>query len=543
MSAFAARCRRIAGYLLRDHPGLYLFAAVACLYFATMSREVPWGDARPAYEVALSMVRGDGVSVPTRWPSDAPPGRGGRFYAAQPWLPSLAHLPGAALRATLGRLAPGPEVAHLLDVLSCHLAGGLLGALAAWLFFQLCLRHGATRQVARFAAVLLAAGSILWVYARYPFTEIVQVVCFTGFFLELAQLGKRLDRRTAIAAGLWAGMLLNTKYIYALCLPGALLVLALVHRKDLRQLARALMYATAGLLPGVAMLLSYNYLRFGSVTSTGYQKVGDVMVENVLLSLWGFLFSPGKSIFLYAPPLVLAALGLRRFWRQHRSTVLLMLATIAPLLLFYGRFPSWPGDWAWGPRYLVVAVPVLLLPVIGFLPGLRWPGRTLAACVLVLGICVQLLGNAFYWDHYLRIALEARTKWLGQADRTGSLTRDKGGFCEGCFEDVYPTVWLPPFQPILGHLWLLRHVPFEDTWQEASRDAPWRRHTRLDLDGRGTYQRVRMDHWLYDTREHRLAGWLVLILLVGVGTGASVVFIRRTRPGSDGERLAPPGLL
>ena len=152
MSAFAARCRRIAGYLLRDHPGLYLFAAVACLYFATMSREVPWGDARPVYEVALSMVRGDGVSVQTRWPSDAPPGRGGRFYAAQPWLPSLAHLPGAALRATLGRLAPGPEVAHLLDVLSCHLAGGLLGALAAWLFFQLCLRHGATRQVARFAA-------------------------------------------------------------------------------------------------------------------------------------------------------------------------------------------------------------------------------------------------------------------------------------------------------------------------------------------------------------------------------------------------------
>jgi hypothetical protein len=529
MRSLWTRGRLFGSWLLRDHPGLYLFAAVACLYFATMSREVPWGDARPVYEVALSLVRGDGLAVQTRWPSDAPPGRGGKFYAAQPLLPSLAHLPGASVRATLGRLAHGPEVGHLLDVLSCHLAGGLLGALAAWLFFQLCLRHGATRKVARFAAILLAAGSILWVYARYPFTEIVQLVCFTGFFLELAQLGKRLDRRTAVAAGLWAGMLLNTKYVYALCLPGAVVVLALVHRQALRQFARSLGHAAIGLAPGVVMLLSYNYLRFGSVTNTGYKKVGEMMVENVLLSVWGFLFSPGKSIFLYAPPLLLAALGLRRFWQQHRSTGLLMLATIVPLVLFYGGLPSWPGDWAWGPRYLVFAVPVLLLPVIEFLPGLRWPGRSLAAGVLVLGICVQILGNAFYWDHYLRIALDLRGKWLGQPDRSGSLTSDKGGFCEGCFEDVYPTVWLPPFQPVLGHLWLLRHVPFEDPWQIASQDAPWRRHTRLNLDGRAAYQRVRMDHWLYDTREHRAAGWLALILLVGAGTGAAVVFIRRTR--------------
>jgi hypothetical protein len=529
MSGLSVRCRNVAGWVLRDHPGLYLFVAVACLYFATMSREVPWGDARPVYEVALSMVRGDGVSVQTRWPSDAPPGRGGRFYAAQPWLPSLAHLPGAALRATLGRLGVGPEVAHLLDVLSCHLAGGLLGAFCAWLFFHLCLRHGASRSVARFAAILLAAGSILWVYARYPFTEIVQVVCFTGFFLEASQLGKRLDRRTAVAAGLWAGMLLNTKYVYALCLPGALLVLALVHRRTPRQFARSLLHAALGLLPGLAMLLLYNYIRFGSVTNTGYKKVGDVMVENVLLSTWGFLFSPGKSIFLYAPPLVLAVLGLRRFWRQHRPTVLLMLATIVPLLLFYGSFPSWPGDWAWGPRYLVFAVPVLLLPVIGFLPAVRWPGRSLAAGIFVLGLCVQLLGNAFYWDHYLRIALDVRGKWLGQPNRSASLTTDKGGFCEGCFEDVYPTVWLAPFQPMLGHLWLLRHVPFKDTWPKASQDAPWRRHTWLNLDARATYERVRMDHWLYDTREHRFAGWLVLLLLVGTGAAATAVFVRRTR--------------
>ncbi len=529
MTGVATRARLAAGRVFRGHPGLYLFAAVACLYFATMSREVPWGDARPVYEVALSMVHGDGVSVHTRWPSDADPGRGGKFYAAQPWLPSLVHIPGAVVRALVQHFSIGPEVAHLLDIVSCHLAGGLLGALVAWLFFRLCLGHGASPQVARFAAISLAVGSMVWVYARYPFTEIVQVACFTGFFLELSRLARRLDRRTALSAGLWAGMLLNTKYIYALCLPGALLVVAVAHRRTLRPLLRALALAAAGLLPGLVMVLLYNYLRFGSVTKTGYTKVGSVMVENVLLSMWGFLFSPGKSVFLYTPPLVLALLGLPRFWRSQRATVLAMLATILPVMLFYARFPSWPGDWAWGPRYVVFAVPVLLLPAVAFLSSARWPGRSLASGLLVAGLCVQILGNAFYWDHFLRIALEVRTKWLGQPNRTASLTADKGGFCEGCFEDIYPTVWLGPFQPILGHLWLLRHVPFGDTWQEASQDAPWRRHTRLAIDARSAYQRVRVDHWLYDTHRHRVAGWIVLVLLVGGSAGAFVMFVRRTR--------------
>ena len=137
-------------------PGFLLVVAVVCLNLASMSREVPWGDARPVFDVAVSMVRGDGVAAHTRWPSDAAPGKDGRFYAAQPWLPSLLHLPGAAVRALLGRLSPGPEVAHLIDVFSAHLAGALLGAFVVWLFFRLCLRHGASPKVAGLTALARA---------------------------------------------------------------------------------------------------------------------------------------------------------------------------------------------------------------------------------------------------------------------------------------------------------------------------------------------------------------------------------------------------
>jgi hypothetical protein len=144
---------------------------------------------------------------------------------------------------------------------------------------------------------------------------------------------------------------------------------------------------------------------------------------------------------------------------------------------------------------------------------------------------VQILGNAFYWDHFLRIVLDVRTKWLGQPNRSGALTIDKGGYCEGCFEDIYPMVWLGPFQPILGHLWLIRHAPFNHDWNRASLDAPWRRHTRLAIDAKANWDRVRMDLWLYDTHKHRTAGWIVLIFLLGTGSGAGFLFVRRTRDG------------
>jgi hypothetical protein len=72
-------------------------------------------------------------------------------------------------------------------------------------------------------------------------------------------------------------------------------------------------------------------------------------------------------------------------------------------------------------------------------------------------------------------------------------------------------------------------VPFGDTWQQAAQDAPWRRHTRLAFDGRGTYDRARVDHWFYDTTQHRVVGAIMLVLLVGGAVGAGVVFVRRTR--------------
>ena len=47
--------------------------------------------------------------------------------------------------------------------------------------------------------------------------------------------------------------------------------------------------------------------------------------------------------------------------------------------------------------------------------------KVVLGAVIALGVTVQLLGNAFYWDHYIRISMDARDAWLGGPNRRGAI--------------------------------------------------------------------------------------------------------------------------
>ena len=96
----------------------------------------------------------------------------------------------------------------------------------------------------------------------------------------------------------------------------------------------------------------------------------------------------------YSPPLVLGLLAAWPFFRRHRAEALTCLGITLAHLAFYSRLTLWNGDWAWGPRYLLVILPFMFLPALAFLDAVRgWHWRTaLATVVIVVGVGVQLLG-------------------------------------------------------------------------------------------------------------------------------------------------------
>ncbi len=511
-----------------------MFAAVFGLYMATSSREPEWGDANGMVDAAERLVTKGDMAIGHRWPSDIPAGRGGKFYCISPILTSLVHVPGMVLART-GH-AVSPEQDGLWRPLAVHVGPAALGALIAVLFFGLARRLGVGVRAASAATAMIVVGTTVWVYARYPYSEILQAAMFLGFFAAAVDVLESIDtgvaRGHAIALGVWSGLLLNSKFVYAAAIGLVGLALIWSLRRDRRALVKVAAWGLVGFLPLFALALFYNWLRWGSISETGYGPyLGTFFGGSVFDGAWGMLASPNKSALLYSPPLVLAAFGLPAAIRARPRLGLALLVTVVPMFLVNASYRSWSGDYAWGPRLFVFAVPVLGLGVAFFLDRVaprwpRWLARTMIAGALVGGFAVQTLGNAFYWDHFIRITIDVKNQWLGRPNRAGSYIPERGrGHCDSCYEDMYAVMWNPPFQPIRGHWWLLRSKARGDDVTAALARAPWRHYSTLPVDIKNSYDRTRIDWWgllwLEDGRGRRSSGLvlfgLMLTLLIAGG--------------------------
>jgi len=481
-----------------------VFVGFLCLYLLTASRTAPFGDGAPMWEAARGLVRRGSFAISQPWPVNAPAGRGGLYYPVAALLACLVHVPGALLQSLLERL--GGATAAAAVPFTSQLAPLVLGALLPALSFRMFQRLGYDRRQVAVMTLLLGTGTSVMVYAHRPYSEIVQAVCFVLFFDALLRAEGQPDRRALVRLGIAAGLLINSKNVYFACFPGACLLLAVRWRGQRGLLPRALGWAGAGFVPGLLAFLAYNYARWGSPFASGYggAVTAGFWRENVLVGLWGQFLSPGKSVFLYSPPLLLALFGVRRFALRRPITAAAVALTTGPIVLIYARYIFWSGDWAWGPRYLVFALPVFVLPIAEWLtpaqsrspvaPGRRRAGRTAFALVGVGGLAVQLLGTAFDWSDFTQISIDAAHAWLGRPDVSG--TPIAPAPCFSCFEHLYPIQWLPPMQPIRGQWWLFKHKVAGHDWRTAEADAPWKSYTSATLDIRAPYDVAELDWWL-----------------------------------------------
>jgi hypothetical protein len=514
-----------------------IFTAVFAWNLLTSGREVAWGDARSMWEVAAKVADSEGIAIKTRWPVDIPAGEDGKTYGIAPIGPSLVHVPGAYLAGTVQRHEP--KLGPLVRPLAVHLAPAALGALACVIFFGLLVDLGARRRTASLCTAILALATATWVYARYPYSEILQLTAFLGLFRQVLRVAEQPVRREALWLGAWAGVLLNAKYVFALPIATGFLLIAWLLRKRRAELLRVAGWTAVTGVPFVILALWYNYARWGSIAKTGYEPyLGAYFGGSIFDGAWGMLLSPNKSAFLYSPPLVLAALGMPHAIRKQPRLGYALAAMVVPTFLVYCTYRSWSGDWAWGPRFFVWCVPVLCVGLWGFFDQAltRWR-IALAGVVVATGIVVQLLGNAVFWDHFIRIASAAKNQWLGNPNRSGAYVAEAGrGHCDSCFEDTYELLWTPAFQPIRGHWWLVKAIYFDETAAEAQAHAPWRTYTSLDVNLTGAWW-PRFDWWGFLWIKDVKALWkvgLLLLLLFTAATAAGIwMWIRLHRRATD----------
>lgn len=307
-----------------------------------------------------------------------------------PW-----HFGGRILRELLGGI-PSRAKDIVLDAVVTS-SSATFSALAAALAFLIFRRLGLAVRTSLGAAGLLALATPLFSYSAWFFSEPLATAILLSAALILFAAGEEpeISLRNAALAGALLGAALWVRPTHVLAAPVFLLALVAGGRPKSRRAALALA-AVVGVF-GAAYLLR-NQIYFGNPFDFGYPAAAESgkrlnSFETPLATgLFGFLLSPGKSIFLFAPPVLLAIPGVVRLARRNRG--LAIVAGVTPLvyLFFYARYTQWEGGYCYGPRYLVPVLALLCLSL-GPMLGDASPGiRKAAVALLIAGFFVQAVG-------------------------------------------------------------------------------------------------------------------------------------------------------
>ena len=292
---------------------------------------------------------------------------------------------------------------QLLTTFAVSLTNLVITALLAWVLYRAERRFmSAPIALAGVATFLLATPALN--YARTFFSEpLGALLLLAGLLLLIPRRGTaHLSLGRVLLAGACLGAMIWIKPAFAVYLPvPGLLVLGLaildfrswnlegrsdsdpIPPKSKIQNPKSVLAAGAcfavGPLIALAGQLAYNAVRYGNWLSNGYEKEAGFSTP-LLEGLGGLLLSPGKSLILYAPVVLLAVPACWRLARRGglpgRVAVLLIAGETGAGLVLNAMWWAWTGNFAWGPRLIVPLLPLLVWPVGALLDG---PARIVAA--------------------------------------------------------------------------------------------------------------------------------------------------------------------
>lgn len=284
------------------------------------------------------------------------------------------------------------------------------GAIGLVLLYLNAEALGATRSLARILAITLGAATMHWQHTINTNDESQVAACLLLCLLCLQRGWRTGAAWTPLVAFAAAGAAMWFRHA-SVVISGMLLVTGfyfdLMAREDgaarLRRFGHWFVGGLVGLAPLVALMMWYNAVVFGGPFQTGYgpvlqERLGGIgLFETpILVGAAGMLFSPGKSVFLFNPPLIVAVIGLIVMLiapGAHRRSAVVILAAALASVVFHSRYTTWAGDLTWGPRYLTSQIGLVLLGIIALWRFVAW--RRVFWCLFAVSVAIQLASTIY----------------------------------------------------------------------------------------------------------------------------------------------------
>ncbi|EKD90145.1 MAG: hypothetical protein ACD_32C00012G0014 [uncultured bacterium] len=348
-------------------------------------------------------------------------GKDGKTYSLTGLGFSLAYLPAVAITDIVYKIYGIDPSVHFplendwLIFLTAGFTNAFFGALLGIILFAYFLTLGLSKKQAILMSIISIIATNLFVYTKHSMAHMMFVAFLMLSFLLIKFYSIKGKWWLMSASGLSFGILMITyNPTFILAIPPLFLyyILLIKHhwnKESLNLILKDISVFFIGLFPFILIYNWFESLRTVQQT-TNLALIGTrYLVYKVPLSvffegIYGQLLSPGRSIFIYSPVLLMIIF----FWHKIRKNVYpeLFAFTFYSIILvaFYSKAYTigspdqgiaalWHGESSWGPRYLTPVIPLGLLVIAGtyrfFSKKVRY---FIFYPLVVIGIFIEILG-------------------------------------------------------------------------------------------------------------------------------------------------------
>lgn len=279
--------------------------------------------------------------------------------------------------AEIGFILDGPKAvfpafAYLMDELCLSIAASI----ASLLVYKMSLFYTGrrSRSSALFAAFTLAFATGVWPFSVEVFPHVLSMaLALAGvYFVLVYTKGVKKSDLALGVAGLALGLATFVEYAAGLfALP---ILLYLITRESKSSLvsrianAGTIYFSSFFLLAGVGLNFLYNYEIFKNPLKFPQQAFAygvHFYLAYTAIHVLYYLVSPYRGILLYSPVLILGFYGLYRMLRTRssRADAILFLSLFFLIVIFYSSWQDWDGAGGFGPRFLTLGLPFLVIPI------------------------------------------------------------------------------------------------------------------------------------------------------------------------------------
>lgn len=336
-------------------------------------------------------------------------GKDGRYYMPFGFLQPLLAIPFLLVGRWLKALYHTGYLPFFAVTIFNWVISGTLGSTVYCAFRTFSV----SRRISATMGLGILFSTPFWVYSQTFFTEPLTALMglLAWMLLRKGQTGDSLFHISC--AGMCAGMTTWVRPLGGLIIPLLLLYFLLLEKQRPVQnyrpssiIKRGIAFLAPAFL-GVMGYLYYNFVRFGNVFETGYDKLPSGLPRSFTLDfqtgLGILLLSPGKSIFVFAPVLLLVPIGIILGFKQvsFRSESIFQMFTGLLYVSVLSRWARVEGGVTWGPRLILPAFPILFLALVPLLNTHTGRLRYGVMCLLIAGVLVQIPGVFVNFSTYI----------------------------------------------------------------------------------------------------------------------------------------------